>query len=74
MRLEIKQIGNSTGLILPEELLARLRLKRGDSVLVTEGPDQSITLTRCSDDDEETMQIARDAMKKYASVFRTLAK
>lgn len=74
MRLEIKQIGNSTGLILPKELLARLRLERGDSVLVTEGPDQSITLTPCSDDDEETMQIARDAMKKYASVFRALAK
>jgi putative addiction module antidote len=74
MRLEIKQIGNSTGLILPKELLARLRLERGDSVLVTEGPDQSITLTPYSDDDEETMQIARDAMKKYASVFKALAK
>jgi putative addiction module antidote len=74
MRLEIKQIGNSTGLILPKELLARLRLERGDSVLVTEGPDQSITLTPFSDDDEETMQIARDAMKKYASVFKALAK
>ena len=30
MKLEIKKIGNSTGLILPKELLARLRLEQGD--------------------------------------------
>ena len=29
MKLEIKKIGNSTGLILPKELLARLRLEQG---------------------------------------------
>ena len=32
MKLEIKKIGNSTGLILPKELLARLRLTQGDWV------------------------------------------
>jgi putative addiction module antidote len=74
MRLEIKKIGNSTGLILPKELLARLRLEQGDSVLVTEGPDGSFTVTPHGDDDEETMRIARKAMKKYASVFKALAK
>ncbi len=74
MRLELKKIGNSTGLILPKELLARLRLEQGDSVLVTEGPDSSIVLMPHSDDDEETMRIARQAMKKYASVFKALAK
>ena len=74
MRLEIKKIGNSTGLILPKELLARLRLEQGDSVLVTEGPDRTLTIAPHSDDDEETMRIAREAMKKYASVFKALAK
>jgi putative addiction module antidote len=74
MRLEIEKIGNSTGLILPKELLARLRLEQGDSVLVTEGPDRSITVTPHDDDDEETMRIARVAMKTYASVFKALAK
>jgi putative addiction module antidote len=74
MRLEIKKIGNSTGLILPKELLARLRLEQGDSVLVTEGPNGSFTVSKHSDDDEETMRIAREAMKKYASVFKALAK
>ena len=37
MKLEIKKIGNSTGLILPKELLARLGLEQGDEVVVTGG-------------------------------------
>ncbi len=74
MKLDIKKIGNSTGLILPKELLARLRLEQGDQVLVSEGPDRSLTITPCNSDDEETMRIARDVMKEYASTFRALAK
>ena len=74
MKIEIKKIGNSTGLILPKELLARLRLEQGDHVLVTEGSDRTLTIAPHSDDDEETMRIARAAMKKYASVFKALAK
>ena len=73
MRLEVKRIGNSTGLILPKELLTRLRLEQGDSVLVTEGPDRSITITPHSDDDEATMRIAREVMKKYSAVLKALA-
>ena len=30
MKLELKKIGNSTGLILPKELLAQLNFKQGD--------------------------------------------
>ena len=74
VQLTIKKIGNSTGLILPKELLARLRLEPGDSVVVTEGPDRSITLSPHSEDDEQTLRIARELMKKYASTLRALAK
>ena len=74
MNLQIKKIGNSTGLILPKELLERLRLSQGDEVLVTEGPDRTLTITPHNDDDERTMRIAREMMVKYASVLRALAK
>ena len=43
-------------------------------MLVTEGPDRTLTIAPHNDDDEETMRIAREAMKKYASVFKALAK
>ncbi|HRN84717.1 MAG TPA: AbrB/MazE/SpoVT family DNA-binding domain-containing protein [Hyphomicrobium sp.] len=74
MKLEIKKIGNSTGLILPKELLARMGLSQGDEVLVTEGPDRTISITPHVDDDEETMRIARDVMKEYRNTLKALAK
>lgn len=74
MKLEIKKIGNSTGLILPKELLARLGLQQGDSVLVTEGPDRSMTLSPYEADDEETTRLAREVMRKYKNTFKALAK
>ena len=74
MRLELKRIGNSTGLILPKDLLARLRLEQGDSVLVTEGPERSFTISAHVDDDAKAIEIARKVMKDYAATFRALAK
>ena len=74
MQIEIKTIGDPTGLILPKELLARLRLEVGDRVFATEGPERSIIITPFSEDDERTMQIARSFMKKYAKTLRTLSK
>lgn len=73
MRLEIKQIGNSTGLILPKELLARLRLQRGDSVLVTEGPD-GFSVSRHDEAFEMGLEIARKGMKQYRKTLTELAK
>lgn len=73
MKLEIKKIGNSTGIILPKDLLARLNLAQGDSVYVTETPDGMILAAR-EPEFEEGMEIARKAMKKYKNTLRELAK
>jgi putative addiction module antidote len=73
MKLEIKKIGNSTGLILPKELLGRLGLSQGDSVVVTEGPDH-IKISRYVPDLEKGMDIARKAMKTYEAALTQLAK
>ena len=74
MKLEIKKIGNSTGIILPKELLARLGLKQGDEVTVSEGPERMLTISPYTDDDDETMRIARDVMAEYKNTLKTLAK
>lgn len=74
MKLQLKKIGNSTGLILPKELLNRLGLQEGDELVVSEGPQGSLSITRHTDDDEETMRIAREVMKEYHNTLRTLAK
>ena len=74
MKLELKKIGNSTGLILPKELLARLGLQQGDSVSVTEGPERTITLSAYAEDDEESMNLAREIMREYKNTMKALAK
>jgi putative addiction module antidote len=73
MKLEIKKIGNSTGLILPKELLARLGLKQGDSVVVTETPD-GFAVSRGDETFEQGMELAREAMKTYRNALKELAK
>lgn len=74
MKLQLKKIGNSTGLILPKELLARLGLEQGDEVVVSEGPERTITVSPYADDDDETMRIAREVMKEYKNTLKALAK
>jgi len=74
MKLEIKKIGNSTGLILPKELLARLGLKQGDEVFVTEGPDRTVTLSVYNPQHEKAMEIAREVFREYRETFKALAK
>ena len=56
MKLEIKKIGNSTGLILPKELLARLKLAQGQYLHVTELPEGGIRLTPFDPDFAEAMK------------------
>jgi putative addiction module antidote len=74
MKLEIKKIGNSTGLILPKELLARLNLAQGDWVYVTELPDGGVRLTPYDPDFGELMRLSDDVMDEYRDTLRALAK
>ncbi|MCH8239096.1 MAG: AbrB/MazE/SpoVT family DNA-binding domain-containing protein [Proteobacteria bacterium] len=74
MKLEIKKIGNSTGIILPKELLARIGFAQGDSVFVTETADGGIKISPRDPEFERGMEIARKAMRKYKTALRELAK
>ncbi len=74
MKLELKKIGNSTGVILPKELLARLNLEQGDWLYVTELPDGGLRLVTTDPDFEEAIEIARRGMHKYSRALRELAK
>ncbi len=71
--LKLTQIGNSVGVILPKELLARLKLEKGDTVFVTEAVN-GVTLTPYSTEFEAQMTEARRIMKKRRNVLRELAK
>ncbi|MFI4995228.1 MAG: AbrB/MazE/SpoVT family DNA-binding domain-containing protein [Hyphomicrobiales bacterium] len=72
--LQIKRIGNSVGLILPKELLARLKLKEGDKLHVVEEPERAFKLSPYDATHAKAMEIARQVMHEYKDTFRALAK
>ncbi len=74
MKIALKKIGNSTGIILPKDLLSRLDLKQGDEVFVTEGPDKSLTISPHDPHHEEVMRIGRELFQEYRATFKALAK
>jgi len=71
--LKLTQIGNSVGVILPKEALARLKLGKGESVFMTETPDGYI-LTPYDPALEEEIQAGREFMREFRDTFHQLAK
>jgi putative addiction module antidote len=72
--LQIKKIGNSVGLILPKDLLARLKLKEGDNLYIVEQTERGIKLSPYDPKHAEAMDIARRSFRKYADTYKALAK
>lgn len=72
MKLKITTIGNSAGIILPKELLARLRLEKGDELFALETPD-GIRLTAYDPTLAEQMDVAERIMRERRSLLHKLA-
>ncbi len=71
--LKLTQVGNSVGVILPKELLARLRVEKGDSVYVTETAE-GIVLTPYDPALAAQLEAGRKFMREYRDTFHQLAK
>jgi len=71
--LKLTQIGNSVGLILPKEVLARLKLEKGDTVYLTDAPG-AITISPHDPSFEEQLEVGREFMREYRDTFNALAK
>lgn len=73
MKLKITTVGNSAGVVLPRELLARLHLQKGDELLALETPD-GVRLTVYDPVLAQQMEVAEQVMRKDRAVLRKLAK
>ena len=71
--LKLTQIGNSVGVILPKEVLARLKVEKGDTLYLTDAAN-GVLLTPYSAEFETQMTAARGIMKNRRNVLRELAK
>jgi putative addiction module antidote len=70
--VKVTAIGNSTGIILPRELLERLRVQRGDRLNVVETPN-GIELSPYDAEFAERMDLAEQIMREDRDVLRRLA-
>lgn len=71
--LKLTTIGTSTGAVIPKEMLARLKVKKGDKLFVVETPSGYL-LTPYDPDVEKQLELGREFMAEYRETFRALAK
>lgn len=70
--LKVTTVGNSVGIVLPKELLERLRVGKGDSLYVIE-TKQGIELTPYNPEFAQQMEAAERVMREDRDALRRLA-
>jgi putative addiction module antidote len=73
LKVKVRKVGNSLGAILPGEVAARLRVKEGDTLSVTETPD-GIQLSPYDPEFESAMKAFERGRVRYRNALRRLAK
>ncbi|MCP5146354.1 MAG: AbrB/MazE/SpoVT family DNA-binding domain-containing protein [Gammaproteobacteria bacterium] len=73
LKVKVTAIGNSMGIVLPKEALAKLRAEKGDVLFLVETPD-GLTITPYQPDFQDQMDAAEKVMKKYRNALHELAK
>ena len=72
-KLKVRRVGNSLGVILPREVVNRLRATEGQRLYLVEAPDSSYRLTPYDPAFEEKMAKADDIISRYGNTLHTLA-
>ncbi len=71
--LKIRKVGNSLGLVLPKEVVARLKVEEGDTVYLTDAQD-GYRITPLDPDFAKQMETAEAIMREDRDVLRELAR
>lgn len=74
VHLKVRKFGNSLGVILPKEVIGRLRTKDGESLFLIEAPNGGYQLTPYDPAFEKKMAQADDIMGRYRNTLQALAK
>ncbi|MCY3813825.1 MAG: transcriptional regulator [Gammaproteobacteria bacterium] len=72
--LKITTVGASAGVILNKEVMAHLKVRKGDTLYLTEAPDGGYRLTPYDPDFARQMALAEDIMHDDREVLRALAR
>lgn len=71
-KLKVTTVGNSVGVVLPREILTRLRVDKGDSLYVVETPN-GVELTPYDPEIAAQLEVAERVMREDRDVLRRLA-
>jgi putative addiction module antidote len=71
--LKLTAIGTSTGVVIPKEMLSRMKVGRGDVLHVVETPDGYL-FSPYDPEVARQVEIGREFMKEYRDTFKVLAK
>ena len=73
-KAKVIRVGNSTGLILPKDVLARLRVGQGDELHFSERPNGEYSIGKYDPEFAAAMAIADQIMHEDRDILRVLAK
>lgn len=73
MKLKLRAVGTSTGVVLPKEFLHRLKVRKDDELFAIETPEGYL-LTPYDPEIEEQLKLGRELMKEHRETLRALAK
>lgn len=72
-KLKVTTVGASAGIILNKEVMARLKVKKGDSLYLTEAPD-GYRLTPYNPEFERQIELAEDIMHDDREILKALSR
>jgi putative addiction module antidote len=72
-KLKVTTVGASAGIILNKEVMARLKVKKGDFLYLTEAPD-GYRLTPYNPDFERQIELAEDIMHDDREFLKALSR
>lgn len=73
MKLKLRAVGTSTGIVLPKETLQKMNVKQGDTLFAVETPEGYL-LTPYDPELERQLAVGREVMKEHRDTLRALAK
>ena len=74
IELKLRKIGNSVGVIIPKEALARLNADEGDTMYLTESTDGGFRITAANPDFARKIKVAGSLSRRYRHALKELAK
>ena len=74
LTIKVTAVSASSGIVLPKAALARLGVKEGDTLYLTEAPDGAFRLTPYDPDFARQMALAEEIMHDNREMLRALAK